>query len=228
VTFQEWIEKLHADGNLMCPGSSAVPVELAGVRPDGTGFHFRCRGVRVRLALYRRGRASWQLPVWDDRWSPEEGLSLWEHRPVETPSGVPAPAGVWGMAAGPEGAVAGRPGGMGAGTARLVFDDPARPDRVAVVDGAAEWGWTSHEAGLLDATAAAVLFDRLTAEVDGLAGRRTSPGRRMEADIPGDDPDAPGDTVHAGISVVVPYARSRRPAPAAPAEHGFALASRTR
>jgi hypothetical protein len=152
VTFQEWIDRLRAAGHVLCPASSAVPIELRGVRPDGTGFHYRCRGVRVRLALYRPGRAAWQVPLWDDRWCPEESLSLWEQRPVE--AGTPVDAA--------------NLGGMQSQTgAQLVFDDAANPDRFAVIDGAAEWGWDSHEAGLLGPAAAAVLFDRLAAEVDG-------------------------------------------------------------
>jgi hypothetical protein len=152
VTFQEWIDRLRAAGHALCPASSAVPIELRGVRPDGMGFHYRCRGVRVRLALYRPGRAAWQVPLWDDRWCPEESLSLWEQRPVE--AGTPVDAADL--------------GGMQSQTgAQLVFDDAANPDRFAVIDGAAEWGWDSHEAGLLGPAAAAVLFDRLAAEVDG-------------------------------------------------------------
>jgi hypothetical protein len=140
--------RLRSEGYLVCPASSAVPVELRGVRPDGIGLHFRCRGVTVRLDWYRSGRAAWQTPVWDDRWSPEEALELWTHEPAEPTGAIPD-------------------------VARLVFPDGGEPDRQVVLDGAREWGWRSHEAGLLPPARAAVLFTRLL----DVADRNADPGR---------------------------------------------------
>jgi hypothetical protein len=116
-------------------------VELWGLRPDGVGFHFRCRGVQVRLGLYRPGRAQWQVPVWDDLWCPEEALSLWEHRPVdlECREDPQAPA-------------------------RLVFTDAGAPDDLVVFDGSVESDWCGYEAGLLSVGAAAELFEQLWAK----------------------------------------------------------------
>jgi hypothetical protein len=188
VTFDDWIDQLRADGMLLCPSSSAVPVELTGLRPDGTGFHFRCRGVRIRLALFRPGRASWQVPLWDERWSPEEGLSLWAHRPATADDAVDV-----------------------TDVTRLVFDAPDRPDRLAVLDGADEWGWGSYEAGLLAPAAASVLFDRLTAVLDDAAddvfAGAAAPGRCPAA----------GSERHVGAgrtgpSLLVPHARAGEPA----------------
>jgi len=137
VTFDTWIARLRARGFVLCPASSAVPVEVRGVTPRGVGVHFRCRGVRVRLRVYRPGRAAWQIPLRDDGWCPEESLELWVHRPV-VGAGVPE-------------------------RGRLVFPDEAPPDDELVLDGSREWGWRSHEAGLLRAAEAAPLFDLMLA-----------------------------------------------------------------
>jgi hypothetical protein len=137
VSFKAWMNRLRADGYLLCPGSSAVPVDVRGVRRDGVGLHFRCRGTAVRLAAYRPGRAAWQVAVRDAGWCPEESLQLWVHRPLD---GTPPP---------PE--------------ARLAFPGDAGPDREVILDGADAWGWRHHEAGLLRPDAAAQLFDHLLA-----------------------------------------------------------------
>nr|MDT0666388.1 hypothetical protein [Micromonospora sp. DSM 115978] len=121
MIFSDWVEQLRASGHLVCPASSGIPVELWGVRPDGVGFHFRCRGVQVRLALYRPGRARWQVPVWDEVWCPEEALQLWEHRPVtggDRRQVLPLP--------------------QAASAARLVFVAPEQPDDLVVYDGSVE------------------------------------------------------------------------------------------
>ncbi len=143
--------RLRDEGYLVCPGSSAVPVEIRGVHPDGVGLHFRCRGTSVRLAVYRPGRAAWQVAVRDEGWCPEEALQLWAHRPLD---GSPPPA-----------------------DARLAFPGGAGPDQELVVDGARAWGWSRHEAGLLRPTAAAYLFDHLLATLLG-SGAQQAPGIR--------------------------------------------------
>ena len=137
MTFDTWIARLRARGFILCPASSAVPVELRAVLPGGVGVHFRCQGVRVRLRVYRPGRAAWQIPLRDTGWCPEESLELWVHQPV-TGDAVPD-------------------------RGRLVFPDEARPDDEIVLDGAREWGWRSYEAGLLRAAQAAPLFDLMLA-----------------------------------------------------------------
>jgi hypothetical protein len=145
VTFEAWLDRLRTDGYLLCPASTAVPVELRAVRPDGWGVHLRCRGVRVRLGLYRPGRSAWQVPLWDTEAMPEDALELWEHRPL-TPAGMPLPAGT-----------------------RVAFTGAAdTPDHEVVFDGARERGWRGHEAGLLAPAGAAALFAELmtTAEVE--------------------------------------------------------------
>ncbi len=138
MSFKAWMNRLRADGHLVCPTSSAVPVDVRSVRQDGVGLHFRCRGTAVRLAAYRPGRTAWQVSVHDEAWCPEEALQLWSHRPLESP---PPPSG-----------------------ARLAFPG-GQPDQVIVLDGARTYGWTSHEAGLLRPADAAPLFDRLAADL---------------------------------------------------------------
>jgi hypothetical protein len=135
VSFKAWMNRLRAEGYLVCPGSSAVPVDVRSVRRDGVGLHFRCRGTAVRLDAYRPGRTAWQVAVRDEAWCPEESLQLWVHRPLDV---SPAPAG-----------------------ALLAFPGDDGPDQQIIVDGAKAWGWSRHEAGLLRPAAAADLFDRL-------------------------------------------------------------------
>ncbi|MCK9893130.1 hypothetical protein [Frankia sp. AgB32] len=148
MSFKAWMTRLRADGHLVCPASSAVPVDVRSVRRDGVGLHFRCRGTAVRLAAYRPGRTAWQVCVRDEAWCPEEELQLWAHRPLES---SPPPTG-----------------------ARLAFPG-AQPDQVIVIDGAKAYGWTSHEAGLLRPADAAALFDRLAADL--AIGDATTPVR---------------------------------------------------
>ncbi|KJE24915.1 hypothetical protein FF36_00525 [Frankia torreyi] len=168
VSFKAWMARLRDEGYLVCPGSSAVPVEIRGVRPDGVGLHFRCRGTSVRLAVYRPGRAAWQVAVRDEGWCPEEALQLWAHRPLDGP---PPTA-----------------------DARLAFPGDAGPDQELVVDGARAWGWSRHEAGLLRPTAAAYLFDHLLATlvgsgaqealgIRGQGGWATTPDRPVGAGV---------------------------------------------
>ncbi|MBL7518064.1 hypothetical protein I6A84_08005, partial [Frankia sp. CNm7] len=88
MTFEAWLDRLRTDGYLLCPASSAVPVELRAVRPDGWGVHLRCRGVHVRLGLYRPGRSVWQVPLWDREVVPEDALELWEHQPPPSAAGL--------------------------------------------------------------------------------------------------------------------------------------------
>lgn len=132
-----WMNRLRADGYLVCPGSCAVPVDVRGVRGDGVGLHFRCRGTAIRLAAYRPGRAAWQVAVRDASWCPEESLQLWVHSPLD---GTPPPT-----------------------DARLAFPGDAGPDREVILDGSDAWGWRGHEAGLLRPDTAARLFDHLLA-----------------------------------------------------------------
>jgi hypothetical protein len=191
VTFQAWLGRLRSDGHVVCPASSAVPVELRVVRPDGVGLHFRCRGVRVRLGWYRPGRAAWQTPIRDERWCPEESLELWEHRPVEPAGEVPD-------------------------YGRLVFPDGGEPDRQVILDGAREWGWRSHEAGLLRAASAAVLFTRLLAVAEGIAcvsALDRDGGGLLTAEAP--EPwEGGGSADIPALPFLIPPARSAQPAPA--------------
>lgn len=140
LRFDEWVARLTAAGHRVCPASTAVPVELCGLRPDGTGFHFRCRGTRVTLSLYAPDRTRWQVRVFDPGWTPEKTLAMWERRPYTCWEEAPPDS-------------------------RLVFDQGERPDAVVVYDGARERGWTGHEAGLLRAGDAAALFEHLLPEV---------------------------------------------------------------
>jgi len=153
VTFEAWLARLRNDGYLLCPASTAVPVELRAVAPDGWGLHLRCRGVRVQLGLYRPGRSAWQVPLWDRDVLPEEALELWEHRPLPR-----AGAGV------PEGT-------------RIAFGGTLEaPDHLVVFDGARERNWRGHEAGLLRAADAAAIFaDLLAAARPELALWRPNP-----------------------------------------------------
>lgn len=138
MTFESWLARLRDRGFVTCPASSGIPVDMRAVAHDGTGLHFRCRGVRIRLHVYRPGRAAWQTPLRDENWSPEESLELWENRPLRD---TEIPAG-----------------------GRLVFvaagADP-EPDTEIVLDGAETHGWRNHEAGLLPAAEAAAIFDTM-------------------------------------------------------------------
>ncbi|WP_239405547.1 hypothetical protein [Frankia sp. Cj3] len=187
-TFEEWTAHLRAAGFRLCPASCGVPVELRGLRPDGFGFHLRCRGVRMTLSVFRPGRAMWQFPYWDPTWTPEEGLSLWVNYPADysswggrafenrirsvsdgdgdgdsdvIDSGPARPGVVPGVVPGGE-AVFDR--------ARLFFEHEDVPDHQVVFDGGRERGWRGHEAGLLRPGEAAKLFARLMAEADAAAG----------------------------------------------------------
>jgi hypothetical protein len=191
VTFQAWMARLRSEGYLVCPASSAVPVEFRVVRPDGVGLHFRCRGVRVRLGWYRPGRAVWQTPIRDERWCPEEALELWEHRPVDLAGEVPD-------------------------YGRIVFPDGGEPDREVTLDGAREWGWRSHEAGLLRTATAAVLFTRLLAVAEGSAGVPAGGrdgGGLPEAGVPASSEGAASAEIPA-LPYLIPRARSAGPAAA--------------
>ncbi|WP_462166738.1 hypothetical protein [Frankia sp. AiPs1] len=137
ASFNAWTNRLRAEGYLVCPGSSAVPVDLRGVRRDGLGLHFRCRGTTVRLGVYRPGRAAWQVAVRDAAWCPEEALQLWVHRPLDD---APPPDG-----------------------AMLAFPGSDGPDNEILLDGARLWGWTGHDAGLLPPDDASTIFDQLVA-----------------------------------------------------------------
>jgi hypothetical protein len=143
VTFEAWLARLRNDGYLLCPASTALPVELRAVRPDGWGLHLRCRGVRVQLGLYRPGRSAWQVPLWDRDVLPEDALELWEHRPL--PSAAAA---------------------MPAGTRIAFTGGRESPDHSVVFDGAHERGWRGHEAGLLRSSAAAEIFAVLLAAAE--------------------------------------------------------------
>lgn len=138
LMFENWLARLRDRGFVTCPASSAVPVDLRAVTLDGTGLHFRCRGVRVALQIYRPGRAAWQTPLRDEHWAPEESLELWENRPLR---GRQVPDG-----------------------GRLVFTgdgaDP-KPDAEIVLDGAHSRGWRGHEAGLLPSAEAALIFETM-------------------------------------------------------------------
>lgn len=164
------MNRLRDNGYLICPASSAAPVELRGVRRDGVGLHFRCRGTAVRLAAYRPGRTAWQVAVQDEDWCPEESLQLWAHRPLTT---TPPPG------------------------ACLAFPDGGRPDHEIIVDGAELWGWTGHEAGLLRPPAAADLFDHLhtaLTALDNLATPRAplpAAPAPLHAHTPGQDRTGP-------------------------------------
>ncbi|MCK9923481.1 hypothetical protein MXD61_16670 [Frankia sp. AgPm24] len=149
VSFKAWTNRLRAEGYLVCPASCAVPVDLRGVRRDGLGLHFRCRGTSIRLAVYRPGRAAWQLAIRDETWCPEEALQLWRHRPLDGPP--PSDDAV------------------------IAFPGEAGPDREIVLDGARRWGWSGHEAGLLPPDDAADLFDHLIAELPSVPGTQPLP-----------------------------------------------------
>ncbi|WP_045876532.1 hypothetical protein [Pseudofrankia sp. DC12] len=201
MTFEAWLGRLRNDGYLLCPASTAVPVELRAVRPDGWGLHLRCRGVQVRLGLYRPGRSAWQVPLRDREVVPEEALELWEHRPLRH---VAEPG------AGP-GAT------LPTGT-RIVFTGSQDlPDHQLVFDGSREHGWRGHEAGLLRAGAAAEIFTALlaAAEPELDRWRPSAPTLGGLRPVPASGSDAP-----ARVSTGVPSARVAplRPAVAAGAE----------
>ncbi|WP_261575968.1 hypothetical protein [Frankia gtarii] len=181
MSFEAWMARLRNEGYLVCPGSSAVPVEIRGVRPDGVGLHFRCRGTSIRLAVYRPGRAAWQVAVRDDGWCPEEALQLWAHLPLDGP---PPPA-----------------------DARLAFPGDARPDQELVVDGARAWGWSRHEAGLLRPSAAAYLFGHLLATLTGSGAQEALGIRGYGGRTNLDRPDRPAG---AGVARTRPGAPTRR------------------
>lgn len=190
MTFEAWLGRLRNDGYLLCPASTAVPVELRAVRPDGWGLHLRCRGVHVRLGLYRPGRSAWQVPLRDRDVIPEESLELWEHRPLRQatePATTALPAGT-----------------------RIVFTGAwDAPDHQLVFDGSRERGWRGYEAGLLGAGAAADIFATLLAAAEPELDRWRTPaavlgGRRPSPAVPF---DAPG-----WATAAVPAARVDTPA----------------
>jgi hypothetical protein len=150
VTFEAWLGRLRLDGYLICPASTALPVELRAVRPDGWGIHLRCRGVHVRLGLYRPGRAAWQVPLRDRYAIPEESLELWEHRPLRQATADVTPAGT----------------ALPAGTRIAFTGDHETPDHQVVFDGSRERGWRGYEAGLLRAGGAAEIFTALLTSAD--------------------------------------------------------------
>lgn len=161
MTFDAWLDQLRADGYLLCPSSTAVPVELRAVRPDGWGVHLRCRGVRVRLGLYRPGRAAWEVPMWDPTAAPEETLELWQHLPLAL--------------AGPV---------LATGTRIAFTGDHERPDHEAIYDGAREHGWRGYDAALLPPAAAARIFTQLLAATESAIIRDHQPAAAAGAAAP--------------------------------------------
>lgn len=193
MTFDRWLSRLRDRGFVLCPASSAVPVDVRCLTPTGVGLHFRCRGVRVRLAVYRPGRAAWQVPLRDEDARPEETLELWQHRPVDLAEGAPSTG------------------------ARLTFtgDPDPPPDREAMIDGSLVWGWCSHEAGLLRPREAAPLLELLLidAGLDSVAdpaATDTWPGvERVSAGWNGIGDGGRG-SILASARLAVPLARSGR------------------
>ncbi|WP_063745376.1 hypothetical protein [Parafrankia sp. EUN1f] len=178
MTFESWLARLRDRGFVTCPGSSAVPIDLKAVTADGTGLHFRCRGVRVHLDVYRPGRAAWQTPLRDEAWSPEETLELWENRPVQDRT-VPTGGRLVFVGPGPDSGPS-RGGGSGGGEPGSGRDGDGpepRPDTRIVLDGARSRGWRGHEAGLLAAAEAAAIFESMLV----LAGLVTATGHQPPA-----------------------------------------------
>ena len=132
----DWTFALAHRGLTPLAPTTAVPVELYALLPDGRALHFRCRGTSVTLRLYAatdvalavgvRETVLTELPVAGEVWVP---LSAAPHSPD-------------------------RP-------ARAVFT--AAPVASVAIDGRDRFGWTSHEAGLLRGTDALPLLDELLA-----------------------------------------------------------------
>jgi hypothetical protein len=130
------------------------------------------------------------VAVRDETWCPEESLQLWEHRSLHA-AGVPIGA-------------------------RLVFSAEAEADHEAVLDGAREWGWQGHEAGLLHPAAAAEMFDELMAALPPLSPLGVPAAVTVTAGrVGGPRADGRNDRAAAEVrpglvtGVTVPAARSR-------------------
>jgi hypothetical protein len=129
----DWALALDLRGLTPLPPTTAVPVELYALLPDGRVLHFRCRGTSVTLRLYAAG---------------DVALAIGVRETVVTE--LPVVGEVWV----PLRDAVGVPG-------RAVFT--AAPLAAAFIDGRERFGWTGHEAGLLRGTDALPLLDELLA-----------------------------------------------------------------
>jgi hypothetical protein len=129
----DWALALELRGLTPLSPTTAVPVELYALLPDGRAVHFRCRGTSVTLRLYAaadvavaigvRETVVTELPVVGEVWVP-----------LRDALGVPG---------------------------RAVFT--SAPLAAAAIDGRERFGWTGHEAGLLRGTEALPFLDELLA-----------------------------------------------------------------
>ena len=114
-----WTADLAARGLTALPPSTAVPVELYAVLPDGDLLHFRARGTTVTLRRYAADDVSVVLPTAYAGTTPE-ALAVADVRAL--------------------------PDAVGAG--RVLLPAHARPVAEVAIDGTARFGWTGFEAGL--------------------------------------------------------------------------------
>ena len=134
MNLSTWITSLAARGLTALPPSTAVPVELYALLPGGDLLHFRSRGTSVTLRRFAAADVSVVLPTAYAGTTPE-ALSVSDVRSLRD-----AP-----------------------GAGRVVLPAAARPTAEVAIDGAARFGWTGFEAGLLPVAVAALLFDELLA-----------------------------------------------------------------
>jgi hypothetical protein len=141
MTLTDWTADLTARGITVLPPTTAVPVELYAVLPDGRGLHFRCRGTQavlsvfaaesVRIAVPVHEATPTELPLLTEVWLPLTGLTgaqVSEHQPV-----------------------------------RVILS--GRPSAATAVDGRERFGWSGYEAGLLRVRDAQPLFEELLARL---------------------------------------------------------------
>jgi hypothetical protein len=131
-----WADELGRRGVRVLPPTTAVPVELYGLLPDGRALHFLCRGTSVSLRLYAAA---------------DVALAVGVREAVVTE--LPVTGEVWL----PLAEMVGAPGLAAPG--RAVFT--GAPVASAGLDGRARFGWTGHEAGLLRGASALPLFVEL-------------------------------------------------------------------
>ena len=139
MNLSTWIADLAARGLPAVAPTTAVPVELFALLPDGGLLHFRCRGTGVTLRRFNAEDVSVALPTAYAGTDPE-ALALADVRSLRA-AGPVLPQG------------------------RVVIPVAAEPTTQAAIDGAERFGWTGFEAGRLSVAAAAALLDELLAEL---------------------------------------------------------------
>lgn len=144
MQFSDWTAQLRRRHVSVVAPSAAVPIELYALLPGDRVLHLRCRGTTVTLCLFPGADVRVAVPVVEPV-RPELAMQGECRLPLTVARELLERRD---------------------SRARLVVEPDAAPLAVAAVDGAARYGWSGHEAGLLRPAQVAPLFDELLAAAD--------------------------------------------------------------